>query len=433
MEGGLASILGISLMLLLLATGVPIAFTLAFIGIIGLTALLGWEEAFQYGTILSIRSVANYTLAALPAFLFFGYLAERTQLATGLYRAAAKWLRFLPGGLYAATIVSGGVFGAASGSSVASCALFSRLAVPEMRRIGYDKNLALGCVAAGGTLAPTIPPSIALVIYAVLTQSSILHLFAAAVIPGLIQLGLLVLTSSTLSGINPKLAPKVQPSSLREKFASLSGIWPILLVALAILGSIYGGIATVTEAASVGAIVGLVIVLVQRQLTKKIFKESLVQTTRISVMNFALLIGGALFSQFVTVAGLSKGIRDVILALPLSPTGIIIIIAFIYLVMGFFLDAMSILVITIPLLLPVFNTLGIDLIWFGVFATILIEIGTITPPMAINLFVVAQTADDASIGECVKGVLPFYIPLLILVGLLIVFPMLALWLPQLIK
>lgn len=432
MEGGLEALLGLLLMIALLILGVPIGFALGLAGMAGMFILKGAAFGLGISFFIPYASVSNYIFAAVPMFVFFGYLAERTKIAKGLYQAAAKWLRFLPGGLYAATIFSGGVFGAACGSSVASCALFSTLAAPEMRKMGYNKNLVLGAIAAGGTLAPTIPPSIALVIYAVITRASIIKLFAGAMIPGIIQMLLLMATVVTLCIIRPKLAPKTPPTSLREKLVSLSGVWPMLLVSIAVLGSIYAGIATVTESASVGAFVGLVIVLVQRQISWTAFKEALVKTVGTTVMILVITIGGGFFGQFVEVAGFSKGLYNFLTSLPYSQYVIVAIIALIYLILGFFLDGITILVVSVPLLAPIMLSLGYDLIWLGVWVTILIEIGTITPPVAVNLFVVAGAVEDATLGECIRGVIPFYIPLLILLTLITAFPILIHWLAGLI-
>ncbi len=432
MEGGFEALLGLLLMIFLLILGVPIGFSLGIAGMIGMFILKGADFGLGISFYIPYATVTNYIFAAVPMFVFFGYLAERTKIAAGLYQAAAKWLRFLPGGLYVATIFSGGVFGAASGSSVASCALFSTLAAPEMRKMGYNKNLVLGAIAAGGTLAPTIPPSIALVIYGVITRASIIKLFAGAIIPGIIQMFLLMSTVVILCISNPKLAPKVPPTSLKDKFASLRGVWPLLLVSFAVLGSIYAGIATITESASVGAFVGFIIVVAQRQLSWQAFKGALVKTVGTTVMILIITIGGGFFGQFVEIAGFSKGVYNFLTSLPYSQYMIVVIIAIIFLIMGFFLDGITILVLSVPLLAPIMLSFGYDLIWFGVWVTILIEIGTITPPVAVNLFVVAGAVEDATMGECVRGVIPFYIPLLILLALITAFPALINWLAAII-
>lgn len=416
--------------LVLLVAGVPLAFTFALAGSVGIALTFTIDQTMNLLKLLPHRTVSNYLLSAVPMFLLFGYLAEVTGIAHGSYVAARKWFGTLPGGIGIATTVAAGMFGAASGSTVSATALFGRMSVPELRSAGYSKEAAIGCVAGAGLLAATIPPSIPLLIYGFLTRQSVIKLFAAGIVPGVLQVFLFSLTIMLMARFGKGIGPAEPAVSWSERFLSIGGIWPIALVSLAILGSIYAGIATVTESAAFGLFCALLIMLVRKQLTFESLKDGAFRTVGTLVMVLAILIGGLIFSTFLVVSGVASDLGEAVGNLPIPAWGVIVLFILFYVVLGMFVDGLSMQVITVPVLAPIVVSLGYDLIWFGVLTTVMIEFGAITPPVGINVFVLKAQIPDATLEECFRGVIPFFFSIAVLIALLVGFPQIALWLPR---
>jgi len=424
--------LPILLLLGLLVLGVPVAFALIVSGIAGITIITSWSTAMTMMAMLPHRIVATYVLIAIPMFLFFGFLAERTGIIAGTFESARKWAGRLPGGLGIATTSASGVFAAASGSSVSSCVVFGSLAVPEMRRAGYSKAISMGTVASAGLLASTIPPSLTLILYGMLSETSIIRLFTAGLIPGLLQLSVIILTIWLLYLIRRDHFPP-DTGSLRfgfgEKVRSLVGIWPLLSVAVAILASIYLGIATVTESAAAGVVVALVIVLAQRRASFPLLREAARRTVEATAMIMFILVGGLIFGTYISMTNLATQAVATVSALPLSREMVLLLLIPVFLILGCFLDGASILVLTIPILLPIAAFYQIDPIFLGIYMTFCIELGALTPPVGINVYAVKGTVPDATLEEAFRSVLPFFLMLLALLVLLIFLPGLVTWLP----
>jgi C4-dicarboxylate transporter DctM subunit len=421
---------GIFLLFVLLALGVPIAFSLAAAGTIGLIIVSDWNTAANLLLLLPQRIVTNYVLVAIPMFLLFGYIAERTGITNGTFAAAQKWLGWLPAGLALATSASAGVFAAASGSSVSSCAVFGKIAIPEMRKAGYNLAFSMGTVAASGVLAATIPPSITLVLYGMLSQTSIIKLFAAGIIPGICQLFITMTTIFVVAKLKPSLVPPCYEASWKERFSSISGIWPLFSVAVAILASIYLGIATVTESSAAGAMVALIIVTIQRKITIRALWEATILTCRTTAMILLLLVGGLIFATYTSLTSLAPGLVNIISGLTLSPKLLMLLLIPVFLFLGCFLDGSSILVLTVPLLLSISALLELDKIWLGLYLTICIDLGFLTPPVGLNVFVVKGTVEDATLEEAFKGIYPFFIPLVAFLIIIVLFPEIVTWLPN---
>jgi C4-dicarboxylate transporter DctM subunit len=364
-----------------LSLGTPIAFSLAVGGIIGILFTENLMTALNLLIMLPHRVVSNYVLAAIPMFLLIGYLAEASGLTAGTFRAAKKWFGRSPGGLAIATSISSGIFAAASGSSVSACAVFGKVAIPEMEKAGYNRSFNMGTVAASACLASTIPPSLALILYGMLSDTSVIKLFTAGIIPGICQMLVIIVTILFIVWFKPELFPASEKFSWSEKIRSLSGIWPLLSIVVAILACIYLGIATVTESAAAGAFVTIVIVVVQGKIGWIEFWRAAVQTCRTTAMIMAILVGGTIFSTYVGMTDLAPKLVGLINSYSLSPKVIMLILIPIFLLLGILLDGSSIIILTVPLLNIIAEHFAIDKIWLGVFYTFVIDLGALTPPV----------------------------------------------------
>lgn len=425
--------LPVLLLLVLLTVGVPIAYSLVLAGIVGITVVSDWTSMTALMAMLPHRVIANYILLSIPLFLLFGYIAEQTGIITGTFRAASRWFGTVPGGLGIATTSAAGVFAAASGSSISSCVIFGRLAVPEMRKAGYSKSLSLGIVTSAGLLASTIPPSLTLIFYGMLAEVSVVKLFIAGVVPGLLQMISIICVILILYMLRRDQFPSGRdtlPYSWTEKFHSLAGMWPLLSVAVAILGSIYLGIATVTESAAAGVAVALVIGTWQRTLSLTLFWTAAKRSAETTAMILLILVGGLIFSSYIAMTSIAGDAVKMVSSLPLSSTGVMLALIPIYLVLGCFLDGASILVLTIPVLLPIAAYYKIDLIFLGIYLTFCVELGALTPPLGINVFAVKGVVPDASLAEVFRSITPFFFMLLALLVLIVMMPDIVLWLPQ---
>jgi len=426
-----AGVLGTALVFLLLFLGMPIAFALMFVGFAGISYLTSIEAALPIAARTVYEVSAYYPYTVIPLFIVMGGFAGSSGMTKDLYITFDKWFRKLPGGLGIATIGACAGFAAVSGSSVATAATMGTVALPEMKRFNYHPRLATGSIAAGGTLGFLIPPSIGFIVYGMLTEQSIGKLLVAGMIPGLVlalaYIGIIV----AMVKLNPSLAPAIPESvSWREKFSSLMGVWEPLAVFLLVMGGIYGGFFTPTEAGAIGATVLFLISIVKRKLNRQNLVEALLEAVRISVMVLFLVAGANVFSYFLALSTIPMQVATWAAGLEVSPYLIHTIIVIIYLFLGCFLDAISMMVLTMPVIFPVILALNFDPIWFGVIAVLMMEAGLITPPMGLNIFTVAGVAKDTPVETIFRGVAPFLLSIFALVILITLFPGLALFLPN---
>jgi tripartite ATP-independent transporter DctM subunit len=419
-------------MVAIIALGVPIAVAITLVAAIG---LWGFEsEAFLFATLTALPydMASRYDFVVIPMFVLMGILASASGMISELYTAAHRWTSAWRGNLLFATTLSSAGFAAISGSTVVNAVTFTRVALPEMVAYKYDSGLSAGCIAAAGTLAALIPPSLGMVVYGILTGQSIGALLMAGAIPGMITAGAYLVGIRILVRLNPALAPA--PSdyfSWLQKFTALKGLWAVLLLAALVLGGIYTGAMPPSAAGAVGASGTLLIALARRRLAAGQFWESIQRTATITTSLFIILIGGLLFSRVLVITGFIEALTDLVIASSLSGPVFLAGLVVMYIVLGMFIEPMAMLIITIPFVMPVVNSLGLDPIWFGVIVIKLIEIATITPPIGINLFAVMSAADgQVTSSQLFRGILPFVgMEFLVLLTLLL-FPALSTWLPD---
>jgi len=427
----IAGIIGTILVFLLLFLGMPIAFALMFVGLVGISYLSSIEAALPVvaRTVYGVSAYYPYTI--IPLFIVMGGFAGSSGMTRELYKTFDKWLRRLPGGLSIATIGACAGFAAVSGSSVATAATMGTVALPEMKRFNYHPRLATGSIAAGGTLGFLIPPSIGFVVYGMLTEQSIGKLLIAGMIPGLILTAAYIWIVIVWVKLNPSLAP-ASPEAVGwgEKFSSLLGVWEPLAIFLLVMGGIYLGFFTPTEAGAIGATVLFLVALIKRRLGWENLTGALKEAVRISVMVLFLVAGANVFSYFLALSTIPVKVAAWAAGLDVSPYLIHAIIVVIYLFLGCFLDAISMMVLTMPVIFPVVLALGFDPIWFGVIAVLMMEAGLITPPMGLNIYTVAGVAKDTPVETIFRGVAPFLLSIFVIVFIITLFPGIALFLPK---
>lgn len=425
--------LGVAAIMVLLAMRVPIAFALGGVSFVGICMVRSPGAALGMVGSLPYDFAASWELSAVPMFLLMGAIAFQTGLTSSLYGAARLWLNGLPGGLAVATNFTAAGFAAASGSSVATSAAVGRLAIPEMLRFGYSKALATGTVAASGTLGALIPPSIAFVIYGWFTEQSVGRLLMAGLVPGLMTAAFYTIMIVTRCMLNPALAPKVDIKvTWADRLGALAKVWPLPILVLGVIGSIYGGLATPTEAGALGALFALIIGAVQGRASPRVVANSVGDALRTTASLFFIAIGAVLLTRFLAMAGVPAYIAGVVAAMDLGPVHLVIAMALIYLILGMFLDPIGLMLLTLPVFLPAFNALDMDLIWIGVIVVKMIEIGLLTPPVGLNVYIVKSVVGDTvPLATIFAGVGWFLVCELVIMVLLIGFPSLSLWLPGL--
>lgn len=423
-------LLAIAGMFVMLALRVPVAIALLAAGFFGTWTLNGQRSAVALLTTETFSAVSAYSLIVIPLFVLMGNISTAAGFSKGLYELAYSWVGRFRGGLASASILGCAAFSAVSGSSVATAVTIGKVAIPEMRRFGYSDRLATGAVAAGGTLGYLIPPSTGFVLYAILTEESLGRLFMAGIIPGLLLTALFVITIAILARIDPTTAPAGLAVPWSQRLAALTGALPLLAVVVVSIGGIYAGVFTPVEAAGVGAFLVLAFALLGRKLKGLQLRELFLETVKTSAMLYVIVIGAAVFSPFLAMTRIPQELGDWLVGLGFEPLGSLMVILLAYVVLGMFMDALSMLVITIPIVFPVIVGLGYDPIWFGVIIVIVIEMGMITPPVGINVFVVKAISRDVPMGEIFRGVLPFWLAMAVCLGVLIAFPQLSLYLPD---
>lgn len=419
-------------LVLFMATGVPVAIGMGIIGAIGTAIFVSPAALAQIASIAYSQS-GNFILAVVPMFVLMGDILAATPIGRDLFKAAHLVLRKLPGSLAVATIFACAAFGSVCGSSPVTAATIGRMSVPEMRRHGYDNRLALGATAAGGTLGILIPPSISMIIYGILTDTSIGKLFIAGILPGLLLACMMSATVIWKVRRNPALAPPLHEAAASgELRRALMPLWPVMLLAFCVLGSMYGGLATPTEASAVGAAGAIVIAGLRGHLDRGNLVKAFDSTVRTSAMFTLLLVGGLFVSFVMARLGIPQGLSAALIGFALPPWAIIAVICILLIILGCFMDPTSILVVMIPILFPTVVALGYDPIWFGVIVTILIEIAAITPPVGFNLYVLKSVVPGTELMDVTAGALIFVVPLCLGLAVLLIFPEIALVLPRLV-
>lgn len=415
-----------------LALGIPVGVAMGLVGVGGMYLALGPSFAFGQLRTLPFAVVNDYSLAVLPMFVLMGVLAEASGVTGEVFRVADMWLRRLKGGLYQAVIVGSAVFAAISGSTVVNAVVFTRIAFPQMVRFGYSRSLSLGAIAGSGSFAAMIPPSITMVIYAVMTEQSVGQLLIAGVIPGLITAAVYLVGVRIVVGFVPRLAPPIdEVVDLRVRVRALGRVWPIPVLLFLVLGGIYAGVFPPSAAGAVGAFGTFLYAVARMGGLRGWLIPALQDAAFISCILFVVLIGGLLLSRMLVVVGVIDDIVVGVTAVADTPFKFMIMASLVYLVLGCFLDTTSMMVVTLPFFFPVVVDLGIDPIWFGIVLVKLIEISVVTPPVGINLFaVMGAVGNQASFADVYKGVIPFIFFDLIVLALLIFLPSLATWLPQ---
>ncbi|MAF48514.1 MAG: C4-dicarboxylate ABC transporter [Rhodospirillaceae bacterium] len=426
-------VIGIAVILAMIAARVPIGLALGSVAIFGVAEIVGWTAAWGMIGTMPFDFAAHWSLSAIPMFLLMGTIAFYSGMTNSLYHAARLWLGFLPGGLAVATNFACAGFAAASGSSLATTVAMGRIAIPEMQRYKYDPGLATGVCACSGTLGILIPPSILMVIYGIFAEQSIARLFVAGILPGLLTAALYTVMIVTRCKLNPDLAPPFTEEVTRaEKIAALRDIWPLPVLILGVMGGIYTGVASPTEAGALGAFIALVIALLQRRMTWRIFKTSVEEAIESTATIFFVAVGAILLTKFMALSGLPAFLAEAMVDWALDPLLLVIGASIIFLVLGMFLDPLGLLLLTLPVLLPLFEELNLDLIWFGILVTKYVEIGLMTPPVGLNVYAVKTVVgSDIRLETIFKGVLWFLATEVVVMTLLIAFPEISLFLPSL--
>lgn len=428
-----AALIGFCCLLLLIFLRVPIAFSMGIVGLVGFAALgdFNWVPALSMAARRVIDTAQEYSLSVIPLFILMGNLVTRAGLSHEIYRASYAFLGHHRGGLSMATVVACGGFSAICGSSLATAATMAKVAMPPMRKYGYSDALATASIAAGGTLGILIPPSVILVIYGIITEQSIRELFAAGFIPGALGVLLYLVAVAYTVRRHPESGPRGEKAGRAEKLAALSGVWGTLLLFAIVMGGIYAGVFTPTEAAGIGAGGAFVIALSRRALTIASLLDILVDTARTTTSLFAVLIGALIFSNFINRAGFPDDLLNLVTDANLAPLAVIFMILLIYVLLGCVLESLSMLLLTVPMFFPLVESLGYNLVWFGIVVVVVTEISLITPPVGLNIFVLSSVLPDVNTGTVFRGVTPFWCADIIRLLLITLIPTLSLFLPQL--
>ena len=427
------SLIGFACLLILILARVPIGFAMAFVGFFGFAYLndFNWIPALSMSARRIIDTAQDYGLSVVPLFILMGNLVTRSGLSRELYKASYAFLGHLKGGLSLATVVACGAFSAICGSSLATAATMAKVSMPPMRRYGYSDALATASIAAGGTLGILIPPSVILVIYGIMTEQSIRELFAAGFSPGMLGIVLYMGAVTWTVWRDPKAGPPGERMNMQERLTAMKGVWGTIILFGVVMGGIYGGIFTPTEAAGIGAAGALIIALARRSLSFKSFYEVLTETAQTTSSLFLVVIGALIFSNFINRAGLPDHLLGFITGNELSPMTVIFIILGIYIILGCVFESLSMLLLTVPIFYPVVESLGFDLVWFGIVVVVVTEISLITPPVGLNVFVLSGVLKDVTTGTIFKGVTPFWVADIIRLLLITFIPAIALLLPEL--
>ncbi|ROP83782.1 tripartite ATP-independent transporter DctM subunit [Stella humosa] len=424
--------LSMPMLIVLLLLRVPIGVALSLIAFVGLAIIANMRVAFSLLTTVPFELIGDWSLSAVPMFMLMGYICTETGLTTNLFRAARVFLAGMPGGLAVSSVAACTLFAAASGSSVATAAGMSRIAVPEMLRHRYDPGLAAGCVASAGTLGSLIPPSILMVVYAVFAGVSVSKLFVAGILPGLLSALMFSLMIVVRVKLKPSLAPDMEHRpTMAERVSAVRDAWPLPVLIVGVLGGIYSGWCTPTEAGAIGAALAVLIAMLRRQLRTKALGDAVRLAAEGTASLFIIAVGAGLYARFLGLTGVPGSLTGLLVGAEASPLLVVLIICAVYLLLGCFIDSIGIMLLTAPIMIPILQQVGIDLIWFGIIVVKLLEIGLVTPPVGLNVFVIKSTLGNAvSLTTIFRGAFWFIATDLVTLALLISFPMIALYLPS---
>ncbi|XDA96968.1 TRAP transporter large permease [Sulfitobacter sp. LCG007] len=427
MTGDVIAICGFAALFAMMVLRVPIGIAMGLVGIGGFAGIAGLKPALNLLAQSPIRTVTDFNLTLIPFFILMGVLATNSGMSRELFRAGRHWFGFMRGGMAMSTIGACAGFAAICGSSVATAATMSKIALPEMKNAGYPDDVSTGVIAAGGTLGILIPPSVVLAVYGFITEQDVGKLFIAGIVPGILAIAMYMAAVRIAYG---RRLPGGEPFALGAAIRSLSGVWAVLLLFVLIIGSIYFGVTTATEAAAVGSFLTALIGFVRGKLTPRALLDSLVEALRTSVAIYTILIGAILFGYFLAITQSPQKFTAWLVALDLGPYGTLALILVFFVLMGCILDAMAMIILLVPIVFPIITQMGFDPIWFGVVIVMTVELGLITPPVGMNVFVINSIARDISLPTIFRGVLPFVLADVLRLILLVAIPALALWLPR---
>ncbi len=423
------AVIGFVVLFVLMLLRVPVGMAMGLVGVTGYGYLVGLEPALKLIGQTSMRTVTDYTFGIIPMFILMGAFVSNSGVSRELFRAANTFVGHLRGGLGIATIVACGGFAAICGSSVATAATFSRVAYPEMRHFGYRQTFATGVIAAGGTLGAMLPPSTVLAVYGIITQQDIGKLFAAGILPGLLAMSMYVMTVAIIGLVKPDFLPKGKPATWAQRREGIRDVWAPLTLFVFVIGGLYGGLFTPTEAGGVDAGGAFLLGVLRRRLSRSSIRQSLLDATRTAAAVFTVLIGAILFGYFLTVTQTPQKVTVFLTSLGLGRYGVLVMIMLMYLALGCLMDAMAMIILTVPIIFPVITHLGFDPIWFGVIIVMTVELGLIHPPVGMNVFVIKSVVKNVSFTTIFKGVIPFVVTDIIRLAILISFPIIATYLP----
>ena len=424
------AVIGFVALFILMLLRVPVGMAMGLVGVTGYSWIVGVGPALKLVGQTSMRTVTDYTFGVIPMFMLMGALVSVSGVSRELFKAANSMIGHLRGGLGVATVLACGGFAAICGSSVATAATFSSVAYPEMRRFGYPQSFSTGVIAAGGTLGAMLPPSTVLAVYAILTQQDIGKLFMAGIIPGLLAMLMYVMTIVIIVKLRPNWLPAGELKPWVQRAEDLKAVWAPLVLFLFVIGGLYGGFFTPTEAGGVGASGAFILGVLRGKLNRTNTREALLQATRTAAAVFTVLIGALLFGYFLTITQSPQKLTAFLTGMGVGRYGVLAMIMLMYLVLGCLMDAMAMIILTVPIIFPVIIALGFDPIWFGIIIVMTVELGLIHPPVGMNVFVIKSVVQDVSFTTIFKGVLPFVVTDIIRLIILIAFPIIALWLPS---
>ncbi len=431
MDANTVAIIGFVSLFALMLLRVPVGIAMGTVGVLGFGYMIGdIRPALKLLSQSPIRTATDAEFAVIPLFLLMGAFASASGMSRELFRASNTFLGHLRGGLGIATIAACGGFAAICGSSVATAATFSKVAYPEMRQFGYPQSFSTGVIAAGGSLGIMIPPSTVFAVYGLITEQDIGKLFIAGIVPGIIAVGMYIATINLIAFLRPGFLPKTPRHSWAERMESVRDIWAVVLLFIFVIGGLYAGMFTATEAAGMGAAGAFIIAVARRKLSRADFWRCLIESLRTTAAVFTILIGALIFGYFLTITQVPQKLTAFLTGLGIGPYGVLILIMLMYLVLGCIMDAMAMIILTVPIVFPVITALGFDPVWFGVIIVMTVELGLIHPPVGMNVFVIKSVIREVKLSTVFYGVMPFVLTDILRLAILITFPILATWLPS---